>query len=263
MKPLSDAQVTYIAERLQQVELRDATLREELLDHICCAVEEKMAAGQSFSHAVTETFDAFPDTEMHNIQREITSIHYSNHHLAMKILLFSLLSLLLVNGWYSNFHEFEEPASSTPKLLDTRTLESWSTKLVVDPPTIAPITGNFRISSGFGMRIHPIHKTKRMHQGLDLIAPTGTPVQATANGTVHKVKVSKGGYGKHIIIQHDEEYQTLYAQLSSITVQEGQVVKEGDIIGAVGSSGASTGPHLHYEVIKNGMHEDPREYFPL
>jgi len=95
-----------------------------------------------------------------------------------------------------------------------------------DPPTIKPLNGNFEISSAFGMRHHPIKKEKKMHKGVDFKAPTGTPVVATADGEVVKVKFTEAGYGygKHIIIKHDDHYKPLYSQLSKMDVKSTSVV---------------------------------------
>ncbi len=111
--------------------------------------------------------------------------------------------------------------------------------------------------SGYGMRLHPVHKIMKMHQGLDFTAPTGTEIQATGNGKVVKVKNSRSGYGKHIVIDHGYGYKTLYAHLSDVRVEVGQKVEKGELIGAIGSTGTSTAPHLHYEVRFNNNPINP------
>lgn len=135
-----------------------------------------------------------------------------------------------------------------------------------DIPSIFPVkkVEGVKISSGFGMRIHPISKKKMMHNAVDIKAPEGTPVFATAEGLVRKVKQNHTegeGYGRYIIIDHANGYSTLYSQLSAYNVKEGQEVKQGDVIGYVGSSGLSTGSHLHYEIKKDGENVDPEKYF--
>jgi hypothetical protein len=115
-------------------------------------------------------------------------------------------------------------------------------------------------TSGFGYRIHPIYKTRKMHAGIDFAGPIGTPIYATGNGKVSKVG-SESGYGKHVIIDHGYSYKTHYAHLSAYTVKRGQKVKRGDIIGFLGNSGRSSGPHCHYEVLKNDIPVNPANYF--
>ena len=133
-------------------------------------------------------------------------------------------------------------------------------------PSLFPVkqVEGVEISSGFGMRMHPIKKEQMMHNAVDIKAPEGTPVFATADGLVREVKqnhIEGKGYGRYIIIDHSDAYSTLYSQLLKYNIKEGQEVKQGDIIGYVGSSGISTGPHLHYEVMKDGENVDPEKYF--
>ena len=131
-------------------------------------------------------------------------------------------------------------------------------------PAIQPLSNKdttVQIASGFGYRIHPIYKTKRMHRGLDFQALVGEPVRSTGKGRVVAVQSLKKGYGNHIIIDHGYNYRTLYAHLSKISVRYGQWVNRGDIIGEVGSTGTSTAPHLHYEVQKGGERIDPINFF--
>lgn len=119
-----------------------------------------------------------------------------------------------------------------------------------------PVPGYSRISSQYGMRIHPIFKTKKLHTGIDIPAPTGTPIKASSDGIVIAAE-TLGGYGKAVIIDHGGGIVTLYGHNSSITVKKGQTVKRGDTIAKAGSTGNSTGPHLHFEVRKNGAYVDP------
>jgi murein DD-endopeptidase MepM/ murein hydrolase activator NlpD len=100
-----------------------------------------------------------------------------------------------------------------------------------------------------------------MHAGIDFSAPQGTPIYATGAGTVSLVKTTFSGLGKHIEIDHGFGHKTKYGHMSEFNVKQGQKVKRGEIIGYVGSTGKSTGPHVHYEVIKNGKKVDPIHYF--
>jgi len=132
-------------------------------------------------------------------------------------------------------------------------------------PAIKPIREdklkrNIRALSGFGMRMHPVFKRKRMHRGMDFTCPKGTDIQATGAGVIEKVVKKKTGYGTHIIINHGYGYQSLYAHMGSVTVKVGEKVTRGQIIGTVGNTGTSTAPHLHYEVIHKGNKVNPINY---
>lgn len=129
-------------------------------------------------------------------------------------------------------------------------------------PAIIPLSrGTDRLISGYGMRIHPIYKTMRMHSGVDFTAPIGTPIYATGNGVVVRVERNNYGYGRMVVIDHGYGYQTLYAHMSEFNVRRGQKVQRGEIIGKVGNTGTSTAPHLHYEIHRNGRAVNPVHYF--
>lgn len=115
-----------------------------------------------------------------------------------------------------------------------------------------------RKTSGFSMRLHPIFQTMKAHLGVDYAAPTGTPAQTVGDGVVEFVGV-QGGFGNMVIVRHDNNHSTVYAHLSRILVRAGQTVQKGQTIGAVGSTGWSTGPHLHFEFRVNGVHVDPEK----
>ncbi|HET9431258.1 MAG TPA: M23 family metallopeptidase [Chitinophagaceae bacterium] len=135
--------------------------------------------------------------------------------------------------------------------------------LLSHTPAIQPVSNKdlTRVASGFGYRIDPIYKTTKMHAGIDFTAPTGTPIYATANGRITTAGNKGNGYGNHVIINHGYGYETLYGHMIKVKAKNGQVVKRGEIIGWVGSTGKSTGPHLHYEVHKNGGKIDPVYFF--
>lgn len=136
-------------------------------------------------------------------------------------------------------------------------------KFLASLPAIQPVSNKElkRLSSGFGYRTDPILKTRKMHAGVDFSAPKGTPIYATGDGVVKKVKTSLSGYGKQVDIDHGYGYMTRYGHMSTFNVKEKQKVKRGECIGYVGNSGKSTGPHVHYEVHKNGKAINPVHYF--
>ncbi len=130
-------------------------------------------------------------------------------------------------------------------------------------PAIQPIRNKnlTQVASGWGWRVHPIYRIRKFHYGMDFTAPTGTPVFATGDGVIKETTRSRIGLGNFIVIRHGFGFQTVYAHLSAFKARAGQKVKRGDIIGYVGSSGTSTGPHIHYEVLKDGKNVDPKDYF--
>ncbi|NNF02461.1 MAG: M23 family metallopeptidase [Bacteroidia bacterium] len=129
-------------------------------------------------------------------------------------------------------------------------------------PAIQPVSNKDlqRTSSGFGFRIHPVYKTRKMHWGMDFTAPTGTDIYATGDGIV-KSADRKRGYGNCVVIDHGYGYETIYGHMSRIIARKGQKVKRGDVIGLVGNTGMSTAPHLHYEVVKFGKKVNPIHFF--
>ncbi len=132
-------------------------------------------------------------------------------------------------------------------------------------PAIQPIENKdlTLIASGYGYRIHPIYKIRKMHTGIDFSAPVGTPIYATGDGVVESVTRSARGLGNRIVIDHGYGYKTLYACMDEIGVRRGRSVKRGDVIGTVGDSGLSVAPHLHFEVLLNGEPVNPINYFFL
>lgn len=183
---------------------------------------------------------------------------------------------------YAQFDEFENGGlmKSTTKRVDDLTkrlyVESKSldeiyemartkNERMASMPAILPVDKRkCKIVSGFGMRFHPILRHFRMHAGIDMTARQGTPIYATGDGVVRVAERNPeglSGYGIVAVIDHGFGFQTLYAHMNSVTVRKGQKVKRGEQIGTVGSSGMSSGSHLHYEVILNGKKVDPVYYF--
>ncbi|MCB9361100.1 MAG: M23 family metallopeptidase [Flavobacteriales bacterium] len=130
-------------------------------------------------------------------------------------------------------------------------------------PAIQPVQNEdlTRMASGYGYRMHPILKYRKFHAGMDFTAPRGTPIYATGKGTVIQADSKASGYGRHVRIDHGYGYVTLYGHMSKIAVEEGDKVNRGDIIGYVGNTGLSAGPHCHYEVRKNGEPVNPVNFY--
>jgi len=138
-------------------------------------------------------------------------------------------------------------------------------KKLASIPSIKPVVEDklkrrIKHLSGYGIRLHPVHKVKKFHKGIDFTAPSGTAIQATGNGTVIRVEKKKRGYGLNVVIDHGYGYTTLYAHMKKIDVKKGEKVQKGQKIGEIGSTGTSTAPHLHYEVRINGKAVNPIDY---
>lgn len=135
-------------------------------------------------------------------------------------------------------------------------------KMLSHLPAIQPISNKqlTRLTSGFGMRMHPLYKVAHFHPGIDFAAPYNTPIYATADGVVKRSEYM-GGYGNTVDVDHGYNYVTRYAHMASFKVRPGEKVKRGQCIGYVGSTGFSTAPHVHYEVLKNGKQIDPVYFF--
>lgn len=123
-----------------------------------------------------------------------------------------------------------------------------------------PLSTGGTLTSNYGYRIHPISGVRKMHTGVDLAAPAGTPILAAESGTVSLVRKLGTGYGWYVVVSHGSNISTLYAHMSSIIVSEGQAVSRGQQLGGVGTTGSSTGNHLHFEVRVNGSHVSPWGY---
>lgn len=136
-------------------------------------------------------------------------------------------------------------------------------KMLACIPAVQPISNKDlkHVPSGFGWRTDPIYKTPEFHPGMDFTSNTGTEIYATGDGIVERADNLAQGYGNHVVINHGFGYKTLYGHMSRIATRVGQRVKRGELIGYVGSTGRSTGPHVHYEVIRNGEKTNPINYF--
>jgi murein DD-endopeptidase MepM/ murein hydrolase activator NlpD len=136
-------------------------------------------------------------------------------------------------------------------------------QMILSVPAIQPVSVKdmARISDYFGFRRDPFTKEKKVHYGIDFVGPKGAPIYATGNGKVVSAEFSFFGYGNVVVIDHGFGYRTRYAHLQKIDVKVGNQVARGQVIGKLGSSGRSTGPHLHYEVLLRNKPVDPMNYF--
>jgi len=169
----------------------------------------------------------------------ITYLDSNLDHLAKKLVVQS-----------KSYDEVVEMAKNKEKRLAARP--------AIQPVSIKELT---RFGSNFGFRLHPILHVVRMHAGIDLTCPRGTNIFATADGVVREAGYTSGGYGNKILVDHGYGYKTLYGHCEKVLVKPGDIVKRGDIIGLVGSTGLSTCPHLHYEVHVNGNAVNPINYY--
>jgi len=165
------------------------------------------------------------------------------------------------NPYESNILEVAEYQSKSLDFMDGIIAEKWDSINSVPIGSPVSIADLSRISDGFGWRKHPILKKWIFHEGTDISAPIGSDVFTTSDGVVERVIKSKKGYGNRVVINHGFGYKTVYAHLNSFNVEKGDVVKRGDVIGYIGSTGLSTGPHLHYEVLVNNRPLNPQQYF--
>lgn len=157
----------------------------------------------------------------------------------------------------------KELAIQSKSLDEILKLASTKGNLLLAIPAIQPVQNESlkRVASGFGYRIDPFTKVRKMHNGMDFTASTGSPVFATGDGVVERADASASGFGNHVVIRHGFGYESLYAHLSKYNCRPGQKVKRGDIIGYVGSTGRSEGPHCHYEVHKDGKVVNPLNFY--
>ncbi len=184
-------------------------------------------------------------------QKEIAAVESMSEYELVSSIFESLSSLSArINFQKKSYNEIENLLKNKEDLL-------------ASTPAIQPVSNKdlTRVASGFGRRIDPIYKTIKMHAGLDFTAPNGTPIYATAKGVVKTAGYGNTGYGNHVIINHGYGYETLYGHMLRIKARPGQRVQRGEVIGFVGSTGKSTGPHLHYEVHKNNQKMNPVYFF--
>ena len=232
---LNTQQIDFIEADIKKRGLSKKALRGEILDHICCAVEQAISSGVLFHKAYLQVLEEFGENGLLQLQ-EADKQALKGRQIIKKASMFTTTTAACL-------------------LLFITTIGN-----AQDIPNLHPLKGDTPVTSNYGIKMHPILKKKKLHKGIDFKTPIGTPVYATASGQIKDSKDLHANYGNTIIIKHDETYTTLYAHLSKLNVKPGQKVQKGDLIGYSGNSGASTGPHLHYEVRKNGESVDPEIY---
>ena len=232
-------------------------LAEELTDHLCCLTEDQLASGHSPEAALEEALQAWPVARLRRVRRDISFLTRIKPTIMKLIPIAAILSgfFLLTLFESPTVVPCEEPAlaKTHPVLMVEENPETF------DPPTASPIAGvsmESILSSGFGMRMHPIRKKRMFHRGIDLKAKSGTPVLATAVGKVLFAD-RDGLHGLSVHIEHADGYATRYTHLSAIEVVVGDQVALGEEVGKVGQTGAATAPHLHYEVWRNDKPVNP------
>jgi murein DD-endopeptidase MepM/ murein hydrolase activator NlpD len=165
---------------------------------------------------------------------------------------------------FSSWQNFEETGNTALAASSGRSPLSAAARAAagisgpISIPSRTPLDG-LTMTSNFGMRVHPVLGGMRAHKGIDLSAPVGTPIHATADGVVGKAAWF-GGYGLYVQLEHGNDLETRYGHMSRLNVAEGQHIHKGDIVGYVGTTGRSTGPHLHYEVRVSGVAVNPLPY---
>ena len=229
----------------QHLRIRDGEFRAEILDHICSAIEYEMISGAPFDEAFQTTAQTFP---IAGIRRGARLIHHRKYRFMHYMIPTVIISLLV---WQLPTADRSEAMAPFPDCVE----------LIAEPPSGMPLAGYTELAGlpGYGKRIHPIFKREMLHRGIDFRARTGTPVLATGGGTIIESTFDKG-YGNYILIKHDDTYHSFYAHLDENLVNQGDEVEKGAVIAKVGSTGISVGPHLHYEVRRNGSAVDPAPY---
>lgn len=179
----------------------------------------------------------------------------------MKYIITLLIALFHITAWgqpnrKSDIEKCTEPAYSVKEFWRIADSMQMTIEELTDYPVIFPIKNPQRISSGFGMRYHPVYKKRRFHTGIDIPGTKGTPVYATGNGIVFR-KGYCSGYGNYIEIKHAGGFRSFYAHLSKTLVNKGDTVNIATQIACVGNTGVSTGCHLHYEIRKGKRFLNP------
>lgn len=186
-----------------------------------------------------------------------------SHYLLAFLMLLAITTVIFIQSSLIKLDFLEKTYIAMPVIIEKPIL----TKVLIDIDSFVAPKGrplvtdnNLSVSSGYGLRVHPISKQLKFHTGVDMGCPVGSPVISTACGKVVRIQYQFTGYGNNIVIEHNGTYRTLYAHLDEISVKVNQLVEKGQVIGYSGNTGTSTSPHLHYEVVMNNQKVDPQPY---
>lgn len=233
-----------IVDQVNQLNIANPSYKDEIIDHYATLYEHLNN---------TMTSDQALEKVLYRIQNDNFQPPKSKN---MNTYLFTSTILLAILSLAFSFNFFNSNQQNAPLQKDLLVEES--VDITIDPPYGNPLK-NIEVVSGYGNRKHPIYKVMKLHSGIDLKAPLGTPVYAVENGVVVDCGYHKK-YGYFVEIKHDEKFSTRFHHLQKTYVEKGQNIEKNQEIGAVGSSGMSTGPHLHYEIIESGQKVDPKQY---
>lgn len=248
---LNTRDIEKVKNELKKVGVRNPKLMDEMLDHYCAEVESHISLGIQKSYAINYVLKNINPKSLQPIIR-----YHQLQNLKKQVFMIALLSLIsfltvipFFSGTKETSVEIQKQGNVTHRLTP-----------VDDPPYLWPVKSQSdQITSHFGKRMNPITQKIQQHTGIDIKAKSGTIVIAPAAAVVAKVGYNEKE-GHFIVLEHDEYYQTKYCHLARSLVETGETIKAGDSIGEVGNSGLSTKPHLHYEVLKNGLNVDPIDY---
>jgi len=234
-----------VIERIQElIELSgvtDSSFVEELTDHYLAEIETTVASGVSQLSATRSVYQRIAQTSFGTDDKK------SKYKVGGLILAFLVI---LASLWYSNCSKQVEACHEADiEMAQLLPPDGWPIK-----------NGENHITSGFGMRFHPIMKVSKLHQGIDIKAPMYTPVYSTGSGSILEIGYSVSA-GNYVVIKHNDKYSSRYNHLGSVIIEEGQCIAEGTLIGKVGNSGMSIAPHLHYEIREEGELIDPLTAF--
>jgi murein DD-endopeptidase MepM/ murein hydrolase activator NlpD len=202
--------------------------------------------------------------ELDSLPIEIRKAGFGGSELYARLLDQRLIFEEKIVGAYTEVEKLRAQLNIQDASLDTLMRSAMERdKFWASIPAIQPVENKNlrRLSTVFGMRLHPIYKKWMPHKGFDFMGKTGVPIYATGDGIVKLAQMTYGGFGKLVILDHGYNYETRYAHLNSYSVMHGQKVKRGELIGFMGNSGRSAGPHLHYEVLKDGVQVNPMGFF--